>query len=98
MSFGKKIAALVGVAPMNSDSGKKRGYRKTKGGRSEVRSVLYMATLVGMRYNPVIQAQYEQLVARGKLKKVALTACMRKFLTILNAMKRDQQPFRASSG
>ncbi len=83
---------------MNSDSGKKRGYRKTKGGRSEVRSVLYMATLVGMRYNPVIQAQYEQLVARGKLKKVALTACMRKFLTILNAMKRDQQPFRASSG
>jgi transposase len=90
----KKIAALVGVAPMNSDSGKKRGYRKTKGGRSEVRSVLYMATLVGMRYNPVIKAQYEQLVARGKLKKVALTACMRKFLTILNAMMRDQQPFR----
>jgi transposase len=90
----KKIAALVGVAPMNSDSGKKRGYRKTKGGRAEVRSVLYMATLVGMRYNPVIKAQYEQLVARGKLKKVALTACMRKFLTILNAMMRDQQPFR----
>lgn len=90
----KKIAALVGVAPMNSDSGKKRGYRKTKGGRAEVRSVLYMATLVGMRYNPVIKAQYEQLVGRGKLKKVALTACMRKFLTILNAMMRDQKPFR----
>jgi transposase len=90
----KKIAALVGVAPMNSDSGKKRGYRKTKGGRAEVRSMLYMATLVGMRFNPVIRAQYEQLVARGKLKKVALTACMRKFLTILNAMMRDQQPFR----
>jgi transposase len=53
-----------------------------------------MATLVGMRYNPVIKAQYEQLVARGKLKKVALTACMRKFLIILNAMMRDQQPFR----
>ena len=90
----KKIAALVGVAPMNADSGKKRGYRKTKGGRMEVRSVLYMATLVGTRYNPVIKAQYDQMVARGKLKKVALTACMRKFLTILNAMMRDQQPFR----
>jgi transposase len=90
----KQIAALVGVAPMNADSGKKRGYRKTKGGRAEVRSTLYMATLVGMRYNPVIKAQYEKLVARGKLKKVALTACMRKFLVILNAMKRDQKPFR----
>jgi transposase len=90
----KKIAALVGVAPMNFDSGKKRGYRKTKGGRADVRSVLYMATLVATRYNPVIEAQYEHLVARGKLKKVALTACMRKFLTILNAMMRDQQPFR----
>ena len=93
----KKIAALVGVAPMNFDSGKKRGYRKTKGGRADVRSVLYMATLVATRYNPVIKAQYEHLVARGKLKKVALTACMRKFLTILNAMMRDQQPFRAVS-
>ena len=90
----KKIAALVGVAPMNYDSGRKRGYRKTKGGRTEVRSVLYMSTLVATRYNPVIQAQYQQLLKRGKLKKVALTACMRKFLTILNAMMRDQQPFR----
>jgi transposase len=90
----KKIAALVGVAPMNFDSGKKRGYRKTKGGRAGVRSVLYMATLVATRYNPVIKTQYEHLVSRGKLKKVALTACMRKFLTILNAMLRDRQPFR----
>jgi transposase len=90
----KKIAALVGVAPMNYDSGKKRGYRKTKGGRTDVRSVLYMSTLVATRYNPVIQFQYQQLLKRGKLKKVALTACMRKFLTILNAMLRDQQPFR----
>jgi len=90
----KKIAALVGVAPMNYDSGKKRGYRKTKGGRTDVRSVLYMSTLVATRYNPVIQAQYQQLLKRGKVKKVALTACMRKFLTILNAMMRDQQPFR----
>ena len=90
----KKIAALVGVAPMNYDSGKKRGYRKTKGGRTDVRSVLYMSTLVATRHNPLIQARYQQLLKRGKLKKVALTACMRKFLTILNAMVRDQQPFR----
>jgi transposase len=91
----KKIAALVGVAPMNYDSGKKRGYRKTKGGRRDVRSVLYMSTLVATRYNPLIQSQYQQMLKRGKLKKVALTACMRKFLTILNAMLRDKQPFRA---
>jgi transposase len=90
----KKIAALVGLAPMNYDSGKKRGYRKTKGGRTDVRSVLYMSTLVATRYNPVIRIQYQHLLKRGKLKKVALTACMRKFLTILNAMVRDQQPFR----
>lgn len=93
----KKIAALVGVAPMNYDSGKKRGYRKTKGGRGEVRSVLYMATLVATRRNPLIRAQYQQLLKRGKLKKVALIACMRKFLTVLNAMLRDRQPFRCAS-
>jgi len=90
----KQIAALVGVAPMNQDSGRKRGYRKTKGGRPEVRSVLYMSALSAIRYNPVIKAQYSQLVKRGKEKKVAITACMRKMLTILNAMMRDQQPFR----
>jgi transposase len=90
----KRIAALVGVAPMNYDSGKKRGYRKTKGGRTDVRSVLYMSTLVATRHNPLIRTQYQHLLKRGKLKKVALTACMRKFLTILNAMVRDQQPFR----
>jgi transposase len=90
----KKIAALVGLAPMNSDSGKKRGYRKTKGGRIEVRSALYMSTLVATRYNPLIKAQYQELLKRGKVKKVALTACMRKFLTILNAMMRDRVPFR----
>jgi transposase len=90
----KKIAALVGVAPMNYDSGRKRGYRKTKGGRADVRSVLYMSTLVATRYNPLIRAQYQHLLKRGKLKKVALTACMRKFLTVLNAMVRDPQPFR----
>lgn len=93
----KKIAALVGVAPMNFDSGRKRGYRKTQGGRGDVRSVLYMSTLVATRYNPVIQKEYNHLLSRGKLKKVALTACMRKFLTILNAMMRDKQPFRCAS-
>ena len=82
---------------MNYDSGKKRGYRKTKGGRGEVRSVLYMATLVATRRNPLIRAQYQQLLKRGKLKKVALIACMRKFLTILNAMLRDKQPFHCAA-
>ena len=90
----KQVAALVGVAPMNKDSGKKRGYRKTKGGRPDVRNVLYMSTLNGIQHNPIIQAQYEQLVKRGKEKKVAITACMRKMLVILHAMLRDQQPFR----
>lgn len=90
----KQVAALVGVAPLNKDSGKKRGYRTTKGGRPDVRRALYMAALTGIRYNPIIKPQYEQLVKRGKEKKVAITACMRKLLTILNAMSRDQQPFR----
>jgi transposase len=90
----QQVAALVGVAPMNADTGKKRGYRKTKGGRPEVRRTLYMATLTGIRYNPVLKPHYEQLLKRGKEKKVALTACMRKLLVILNAMLRDQQPFR----
>jgi len=93
----KEIAALVGVAPMNRDSGKKRGYRKTQGGRPEVRSALYMSALTGIRYNPVLKAQYDHLVKRGKEKKVAITACMRKMLTILNAMVRDQQPFQYPS-
>ena len=91
----KQIAALVGVAPMNQDSGRRRGYRKTKGGRPDVRRTLYMATLTGIRYNPVIKANYERLVGRGKEKKVAITACMRKFLIILNAMMRDQKPFQS---
>jgi transposase len=90
----QEIAALVGVAPMNSDTGKKRGYRKTKGGRPDVRRTLYMATLTGVCHNPILKPHYEQLVKRGKEKKVAITACMRKLLTILNAMMRDQQPFR----
>ena len=90
----QEIAALVGVAPMNADTGKKRGYRKTKGGRPDVRRTLYMATLSGIRHNPVLKPHYEQLRQRGKEKKVAITACMRKMLVILNAMMRDQRPFR----
>ena len=93
----KEIAALVGVAPMNRDSGRKRGHRKTQGGRPDVRSALYMSALTGIRYNPIMKAQYDHLVKRGKEKKVAITACMRKMLTILNAMMRDQQPFRLTA-
>ena len=83
----------MGVAPMNRDSGRKRGYRRTQGGRPEVRSAPYMSALTGIRYNPILKAQYEHLVKRGKEKKVAIRACMCKMLTILNAMMRDQQPF-----
>jgi len=88
------IAALVGVAPINRDSGAMRGKRTTWGGRKVVRSSLYMATLVASRHNPVIRAQYQKLLAAGKPKKVALVACMRKLLTILNAMLRTGQPWR----
>jgi transposase len=79
---------------MNHDRGRRRGYGKTQGGRPSVRNVLYMSTLNGILHNPVLQAHYDQLVKRGQEKKVAITACMRKMLTILNAMVRDQQPFR----
>ena len=85
----KKIAALTGLAPMNRDSGKLRGKRRIQGGRSTVRTVLYMATLSAIQCNPVIANFYRRLVATGKHKKVAITACMRKFITILNAMVRD---------
>jgi transposase len=90
----KQIAALAGVAPYNRDSGKYRGRRMTKGGRVRIRSALYMATLTATRYNPVIKAHYNHLIEVGKVKKVALTACMRKLLTILNAMIRDQKPWQ----
>lgn len=82
----REISALVGVAPINRDSGIMRGRRTIFGGRSSVRHVLYMAALVASRYNPVIKVFYDRLVAAGKAKKVALVACMRKLLTILNAM------------
>ena len=90
----QKIAALVGVAPLNRDSGKTRGKRFCWGGRSNVRSALYMAALSAARYNPVIRALYLRLIAKGKPAKVALVACMRKLLVILNAMVRDQNTWR----
>ncbi|PEN10356.1 IS110 family transposase [Longibacter salinarum] len=89
----KEIAALVGVAPFNCDSGKYRGTRRIWGGRASVRRALYMATLVAVRYNTVLRAHYEQLLARGKAKKVALVACMRKLLVWLNAIMREQEPW-----
>ena len=91
----KRIAALVGVAPFNRDSGTHRGKRMIWGGRASVRAALYMAALVASRHNPVIRAFYERLCAAGKPKKVALVACMRKLLTILNAMIRTKSPWRS---
>jgi len=85
----KHIAALIGVAPLNRDSGTLRGRRIVWGGRTEVRNVLYMATLAAIRFNPVIARFHARLIAAGKLKKVAIVACMRKLLTILNAMLRS---------
>ena len=90
----QKIAALAGLAPYNRDSGRKTGRRRIFGGRSSVRRVLYMAALSGTINNPVIQVFYQRLIDQGKPKKVALTACMRKLLTILNAMMRDQANWR----
>lgn len=92
----QRIAALVGLAPYNHDSAHKKGHRHIYGGRSDVRAALYMAVLAGIRCkNPIICEFYERLLARGKLPKVAITACMRKLLTILNAMERDKQSWRA---
>ena len=91
----QEIAALVGVAPLNKDSGKKRGKRRVYGGRADIRSVLYMAALSAKKFNPVIRTFYERLIKQGKEKKVALTACMRKLLVILNAMLHSNQPWRA---
>jgi transposase len=82
----KQIAALVGVAPFNYDSGQMRGKRRVFGGRANVRQVLFMATMVAVRYNPVLKGFYGRLLERGKLKKVALVACMHKLLTIMNAI------------
>jgi transposase len=90
----QRLAALVGVAPLNRDSGTLRGSRTTWGGRAHVRATLYMSTLVAVRYNPVFNAFYERLRAAGKAAKLALTACMRKLLTILNAMVKHHAPWQ----
>ncbi len=89
----KQIAALVGLAPLNRDSGTLRGKRTIWGGRATVRAALYMGALVGSRCNPVLYAMYTRLVAAGKTKKLALTACMHKLLTILNAMLKHRTPW-----
>ncbi len=89
----RRVAALVGVAPLNHDSGRMCGQRSIWGGRAEVRRALYMATLVAVRYNPVLKAHYEHLLAAGKRKKVALVACMRKLLTMLNAIAKHGTPW-----
>jgi transposase len=91
---GRQISALAGVAPFNDDTGKHKGPRHVRGGRLDVRTVLYMATLAAIRHNSIIRAFHQKLIAAGKAKKVAITACMRKLLTILNAMLRDKTPWQ----
>jgi len=94
----KQIAALVGVAPLNRDSGAFRGRRSIWGGRAAVRAALYMATLAATKWNPAIHAAYRRFREAGKAPKVALVACMRKLLTILNAMTKQQCPWRLAAG
>lgn len=90
----RQMAALVGAAPYNRDSGKHEGKRSISGGRARVRRILYMATWTAIRTNPPLKARYQHLVAKGKPKKVALIACMRSFITMINAMLRDGTPWR----
>ncbi len=92
---GRKISKLVGIAPLADDSGTRHGKRRIWGGRASVRRSLYLAALVAIRFNPPIRETYERLVDLGKPKKVAIVACMRKLLVILNAMKRDRTPWKA---
>lgn len=92
----KQISSLVGVAPLNHDSGKHRGKQFIWGGRAQVRAVLYMAALTATQCNPVIKAFYERLCQNGKPKKVALTACMHKLLVILNAMVKNATPWQSN--
>lgn len=92
----RQIAALVGCAPLNRDSGRSRGPRTTWGGRASIRQVLYMATLVATKRNPVIRVFYQRLRAAGKQPRVAIIASMRKLLTILNAIIKAQAPWRVS--
>ena len=91
----REIAALVGVAPYPHDSGTMRGRRTVWGGRAHLRATLYMATLVGVRYNPALRSLYCRLLERGKAKKLALVACMRKLITILNAMLKHRTHWSA---
>jgi transposase len=93
----REIAKLVGIAPLARDSGQFKGRRMIWGGRAAVRAALYMGTLVATRHNPVIRSFYQRLLAAGKPKKVALVACMRKFLVILNAMVRDGRQWQAAT-
>ena len=93
----KQIAKLVGVAPLNRDSGTLRGKRAIRGGRSTVREALYMSALVGARHNPKIRAFYQSLRAKGKSGKIALVACMRKLVIIMNAMIKNNQPFHLTT-
>ena len=92
----REIAALLGVAPLNRDSGSFRGTRRIWGGRGDVRATLYMGTLTATRCNPIIRAFHQRLIQAGKAHKVAMTACMRKLLTILNAMVKNRSPWQAS--
>jgi transposase len=92
----RRIAALVGVAPINHDSGQMRGRRAIAGGRASVRNTLFMATLVATRWNPVIKAHYNQLTHRGRPKKVAIIACMRRLLGILNAILKSASPWQTA--
>jgi len=92
----KQISRLVGVASINHDSGQHKGKRMINGGRAPVRASLYMGAVVAIRHNPIIKDFYERLLSRGKPKKLAITACVRKMLVILNAMVRDQKPWQVS--
>jgi transposase len=92
----RRLAALVGIAPINRDSGLVRGHRAIAGGRTAVRNVLYMATLTAIRWNPVLKRHYQQLVERGRPKKVAIVACMRRLLTMLNAILRTDSPWQTA--
>lgn len=90
----REISALCGLAPFNRDSGQMRGKRRIRGGRAPIRTVLYMAMLSAIQHNPIMKEFYQRLVAQGKHKKVAITACMRKMMTILNTMVRNNQEWQ----
>ena len=94
----KEVAALVGIAPLNRDSGQHQGKRFIRGGRHKVRTVLFMSMMSAIQCHPTIKPKYQQLVAAGKPKKVAIIACMRKQLTILNAMVKNNTPWEESYG